>query len=319
VILGIGAIALCMILSSLFSGAETGFYSVNRLRLRSRVAAGHRRARVLQRLLDQLGVTMMTTLVGNNVMLYAATALCTEMLAPSRNADILATVIMTPVVLIFGEMIPKDVFHRKADVLMYPVAGPFDALRFLMRPATWLLQELTAAVTGGLSRRRRTVMLSRGAVAEWIAEGRREGVLSDYQQALSANVMGLLNKRVRPAMIPLEKVQMIRSDLRGDALRDALREAGHSRVLVYSGSRRNVLGILHTFDYIRAAADGPAAEDLVRPAMRIRPRDGVNETLVRLQRERQHLALAVNRNGRPVGIVTVKDLVEEIVGELQDL
>jgi CBS domain containing-hemolysin-like protein len=313
------AIAICVLMEGLFSGSEIGFYSVNRLRLRSRVAAGLRDALVLQRLLDQPGVTMMTTLIGTNVMVYAATALCTEMLGARRHAEVWATLIMTPIIFVVGEMIPKDVFRRRADAVMYRLAGPVDAFRFLMRPATWLLTELTAAVTGGLSRRRRAVPLSRAAVAEWIAESRHEGVLSDYQHALSANVMSLLNKSVRPAMIPLEKVEMIRSDLRGEALRDALRKAGHSRVLVYSGSRKNVLGILHAFDYIRAAKDGPAAEDLVRPAMRIRPRDGVNETLVALQRERQQMALAVNRNGRPVGIVTVKDLVEEIVGELQDL
>jgi len=312
------AIALYVLMEGVFSGSEIGFYSVNRLRLRSRVQAKWRGAAVLQALLDRPAATMMTTLLGTNAMVYAATALATELLSGNAHAELLATLIMTPVIFVFGEMIPKDIFRRKADSLMYSLSGPIDALRFLAWPATAALQGLVLLVTGGLSDRRRGAMFSRAALAEWIAEGRREGVLSDYQHVLAANVMGLLRRTTLAAMVPLDRAKMVRADSAGEDLRKAILEAGHSRMPVFRGSRKNIVGILHALDYIRSADKNRSAADLARPAVHVRPRDGIHAALVALQRGRQHMAVVLNRDGRPTGIVTVKDLVEEIVGELQE-
>ncbi len=312
------AIAVYVVMEGIFSGSEIGFYSVNRLRLRSRVQAKWRGAAVLQAMLDRPAATMMTTLIGTNVMVYAATALATELLSGRRHAEILAALIMTPIIFVFGEMIPKDIFRRKADSLMYFLAGPIDALRLLVWPITAALRGLVLLVTGGLSARRRVTMFSRAALTEWIAEGRREGVLSDYQHALSANVMGLLRRSTLAAMIPLDRAKMVRAGLTGEELRKAVQKVGHSRMPVFRGSRKNIVGILHALDYIRSADKNRSAADLARPAVHVRPRAGIHAALVALQRARQQMAVVLNRDGRPTGIVTVKDLVEEIVGELQD-
>jgi magnesium and cobalt exporter, CNNM family len=312
------AIALCVLMEGLFSGAEIGFYSVNRLRLRSRVECDWPGAKVLLALLDQPDTTMMTTLIGTNVMVYAATALATEAASHWQHAELWATLIMTPVIFIFGEMIPKDLFHRKADSIMYRLAGPVDAFRLLMSPATVVLRGLVAVATGNLKAEGNRPVLSRAALTEWIAEGQREGVLSDYQLALSSNVMGLLGKETQAAMIPLEQVEMVPAEIAGAKLRDALCASSHSRLPVYSGPNKNIIGVLHALDYIRAGDQNVTAADLARDTVQVRPRDGVHAVLVALQRARQQMAVAVNRNGRPSGIVTVKDLVEEIVGELQD-
>ena len=131
-------------------------------------------------------------------------------------------------------------------------------------------------------------------------------------------MMGLLKKETLAAMIPLERVEMVPADIAGDELREALSASGHSRLPVYSGPSKNIIGILHALDYIRAGDQGLTAADLARDVVEVKPRDGVHAVLVALQRARQQMAVVVNRNGRPSGIVTVKDLVEEIVGELQD-
>ena len=317
-ILIIVAIALCVLMEGLFSGAEIGFYSVNRLRLRSRVEGGWPGAKVLHALLDQPDTTMMTTLIGTNLMVYAATAIATEAAGHWQHAELWATLIMTPVIFVFGEMIPKDLFHRKADSLMYRLAGPVDAFRVLVSPATAVLRGLVAVATGNMKAERNRPVLSRAALTEWIAEGQREGVLSDYQLALSSNVMGLLEKETQAAMIPLERVEMVPGDIAGTELRAALSASGHSRFPVYSGPSKNIIGILHVLDYIRAGDENLTAADLARDTVQVKPRDGVHAVLVALQRARQQMAVVVNRNGRPSGIVTVKDLVEEIVGELED-
>jgi len=311
------AILLCVLVEGFFSGSEIGFYSVNRLRLRSRVEAGWPGAAVLERLLDRPDATMMTTLIGTNLMVYAASALATALLGMLPHAEFLATLALTPVIFVVGEMIPKDLFHRQADTLMYYLAGPLDALRLLLSPITnalsWLIRLFVKPRPG-----QRGVMFSRAALREWLAEGRREGVLSDYQHDLSANVMDLLQKDVSAAMTPLDAAHMVKAELSGDALRTALREPGHSRLPVYEGARENIVGILHTLDYICCPRLDVTARSLVRDAVKVGRRSGIQAVLVTLQRERQQMAVVVDEEGRPAGVVTVKDLVEEIVGELED-
>jgi putative hemolysin len=313
----IAVIALCVLMEALFSGAEIGFYSVNRLRLRSRLEADWPGARVLLALLDRPDTTMMTTLVGTNLMVYAATAVATEALGHWRHAELWATLMMTPIIFLFGEMIPKEIFHRRADSLMYRLAGPIDAFRVLVWPVTAVLRGLAVLITRQRHVGRRPV-LSRAALTEWIAEGRREGVLSDYQQVLSSNVMGLLKKKTLASMIPWDRVKTVRGELAGAALRRDLSEAVHSRLPVCSGPEQKVVGILHVLDYIRSQGQGLTAADLARKAVRVKQHDGVHVALVALQRARQQMALVTDANDRPIGIVTVKDLVEEIVGELQE-
>ncbi|MFW6158448.1 MAG: CNNM domain-containing protein [Planctomycetota bacterium] len=310
-------IGICILVEGFFSGSETGFYSVNRLRLRSRLEADWRGARVLQRLLDRPDETIMTTLIGTNIMVYAASALATELLGTSSHPELYATAIMTPIIFVCGEMIPKDLFRRHADALMYHLAGPVDALRTIVWPAIVVLRWLAALLTGRLPRERRTLLLTRTALTEWIAEGHREGQLSEYQQTLSVNVMGLLRKTVGAAMVPMDEVEAIPAGQRGDALRQALRNAAHSRLPVYDGARERVVGILHALDYVRAAADDPTAGELAHEAVRVLETDPVQVALVRLQRQRELMAVVSDDAGRCRGIVTIKDLVEEITGELQ--
>lgn len=313
-----GSIIVCVLMEGLFSGAEIGFYSVNRLRLRSRVETRSRRALVLRKLLSTPDTTMMTTLIGTNVMVYAASALATALFGNFESPALITTLVLTPVIFVFGEMIPKDIFHRRADSLMYVLAGPIDVLRVLVWPVTTALRGVVWLVTAGRPPESNDSAFSRAALAEWIAEGKREGVLTDYQQALSANVMGLMKKRVSAAMIPIGEAAVLSAGLDGPELRNAVRQAKHSRLPVVSGPEISIVGILHTLDYIRAAKSNAPLGELVRPALDVRHSDGITAVLVALQRARGQMAIVLDDAGKAVGIVTVKDLVEEIVGELQD-
>jgi len=311
-------IAICIVVEGFFSGAETGFYTINRLRLRSRVEAGSRRAAVLQSLFDQPDRTVMTTLLGTNIMVYMATSLAARLLSFHDRAELLATFIMTPVIFVFGEMIPKDLFRRNADSLMYLLAGPLDAIRFLLTPVTAVLGGIVSAATWKLPREQRGTALSGAALREWIEEGRREGVLTETQLAMSGNVMALLEKKVSAAMLPLAAVKMIDVHLSGAALRAAVKEAAHSRLPVFDAAPDNIIGTLHVLDYLRTEPQGPPLSTILRPVFKVNQTEGVTAVLLALQRQRLHLAVVVDDAQKAVGIVTVKDLVEEVVGELQD-
>ncbi len=314
----LAGIALCVLAEGFFSGSETAFYTVNRLRLRSRVEAGWPGAVTLQRLLDRANITIMTTLIGTNTMVYAASALATELLRERRHAGLLATLIMAPIAFLFGEMIPKDIYRRRADTLMYRLARPIDICRILVSPILLVLRGLVAIVTHPVPAEQRGTALSRAALREWIAEGTREGVLSGYQQALAGNVMDLLQKKVSSVMIPLSKTVTVPATLSGSELRQALLPPGHSRLPVVDPQSKTIIGILHVLDYICAQSPNPSARALAHEAVHVKHSDGVTAVLVALQRRRQHVAIVDDDRAKPVGIVTVKDLVEEIVGELRE-
>ena len=311
-------IAICVLIEGLSSGSEIGFYSVNRLRLRSRLEAEWRGAGSLKKLMDRPDEAIMTTLIVTNLMVYMASSLATELLSATHRPELYATAIMTPVIFVFGEMLPKDLFRRHADVLMYRLAGPIDALRTLFWPVIFVLQLITDLATRRLPRERRALPLTRTALAEWIAEGRREGQLSEYQQVLSSNVMALLRKNVSVAMIPIDEVDMVSAERVGEELGRALRRAKHSRLPVYEGDRENVVGVLHTLDYICARTEDRSARDLARKPVVVPQADGVQAALVKLQKQRQLMAIVADDEGRSRGVITMKDLVEEIVGELEE-
>ncbi|MFO7899893.1 MAG: CNNM domain-containing protein [Planctomycetota bacterium] len=312
---GILAIAVYLALSGLFSGSEIGLYSVNRLRLRSRVEGGQPQARILRDLIDRSESTITAILVCNNITIYAVTAIATELLGARTHPELMATLLMTPVIFLFGEMAPKEIFRSNADVIMYRLAGPLDALRVLLLPVTAGLQGLARLVTGGLHGRRRRQRLSRAWLRQCIAEGRREGVLSAYQHRLTANVMRLPGTSAGQAMTPLRHVEMIEADAAGADLGETLRRARHSRLPVYQGSPERVRGVLHAMDY--ATADGRRpAQELARAPVTVGTDDAVTAALVTLQRGHQQMAVVTDPLGRAAGVVTVKDLVEEIVGEL---
>ncbi len=314
----ISAFAVYVLLSGLFSGSEIALYSVNRLRLRSRVEAGWRGAHVLHGLLEKPDTTVMAILIGNNITIYAVSALATELLGAHQHAELLAALLVTPIIFTFGEMLPKDFFRRKADAVMYSLAGPLDALRFLFLPVVVVLRALASLVTRFLPAEQRGTVFSRAALREWLAEGHREGALSGYQHTLAANVMGLLKTAVSSAMVPLNATTTLRAELAGDDLNNAVKQASHSRLPVFSGPEKRIVGILHTLDYICLAEQNPSAGELVREAVKVKHTDGITAVLFTLQRERQQMAIVINDEDEPIGIVTVKDLVEEIVGELKD-
>ncbi|MFW6158447.1 MAG: hemolysin family protein [Planctomycetota bacterium] len=312
---GILAIAIYLALSGLFSGSEIGLYSVNRLRLRSRAEAGQPQALVLRDLIGRSEPTITAILVCNNITIYAATAIATELLGAHAHPELMATLLMTPVIFLFGEMVPKEIFRSNADGVMYRLAGPLDALRVLLLPVTAGLQALARLVTGGLDSRRRRQRLSRAWLRQCIAEGRREGVLSAYQHRLTANVMRLSETSAGQAMIPLRDVEMIEADTTGANLEGTLRRARHSRLPVYQESPERVYGVLHAMDY--ATADGPRpAHELAREPVTVGADDAVTAALLTLQQAHQQMAVVTDPLGRAAGVVTVKDLVEEIVGEL---
>lgn len=319
----VGAI-LSVALSGLFSGTETGIYCLNRVRLRLYTEQGRRSARRIDELLSRPEDLIITVLIGTTIADYCASVCVAALLIRSAvsgsQAEILTTLIMTPVIFAFGNAIPKNWFQRNSDRFMYPMSwalevlvraarltGAVGVLRGLTRLAVRLVDRSGAA--------RREGILPRAKMMRLLREGAARGGLTTAQSEMIERVMKLSEVRVGRVMIPHTRAAVIREDIsRGDFLRIA-RMSHFSRFPVRDEATDRICGIVNAYDVLTDENQRPPA-DHIRDALELRPSEPVSEALLKMQNARQAMAIVVAPSGGCLGVLTIKDLVEEIVGDL---
>lgn len=317
---------LAVAASAFFSGAETGVYSVNPVRLRVRAEHHDAAARRLARLMERPDEMVITALLGTNVADYLASALLAALILRSSASEALtevyATAILTPVILVYGGIIPKDLFRRENDWLMYAIATPLGWARKAAGATglVWALRTLTQRLTAWLDPAHAAVSaeaLTRVRVRRMLAEGAVRGGLSAFQRDTLERVMTLRDVRVADVMTPRERSAMVPEGISRDDLLRITRMAHFSRLPVYRDDPRRVVGIINVYDVLMDEEKRPIAE-YIGPAVFVEHDSTVSAAILKLQETRQGMAIVRNAAGDGIGLFTMKDLVECIVGELQD-
>jgi len=317
-----------VLIAGFYSGTEMGAYCLNRIRLRERLGRKHTGARMLSAMLAEPETFVCTTLLGTNLGVYGATAVCTAlwMRVTDSYAEFLSTITLAPVVLVLTDVVPKSIFQAHCNSLMYYVVGLVRGTMWALWPVVWLLRGITRALTLLFPRSAPQALpaLSIGRLRDFIDEGAQDGVLSPEQQEMAANIMGLEQIPLRRAMVPLGEATMVSADSTREEVRRMALYRGHSRVPVYEGRRDHVTGLLVVLDVLCETAEANEAAEragirpLVRPATRLHADMPVDDALFALQRRRQAMGIVVaGDETRAIGIVTVTDLLGEIVGRLE--
>ncbi|TWT46293.1 Magnesium and cobalt efflux protein CorC [Phycisphaerae bacterium RAS1] len=324
VVLVIGAL-LGLVLSATVSAVETAAYTLNRVRLRVRIDRGDPRARRLNTLMRRPEDIVMGALVGNTAADYISTACLTALLifwaVPSGRVEVFVTAIATPLVLVFGGIIPKEWALRRGDVLIYPLSLSITLLLRALRLSGffWMREKLT----GGLMRRinparlgEPEAVLPRHGALKLLNEGAVRGGLTRFQRDLIDRVMKISRIRVGSVMIPRQRSATVaRSISRDDFLRIA-RMAHFSRLTVHDGDSRRIVGVVAVFNVLTDEARRPIAEH-IQAVTRLSPATSVSAALVTLQQTGHPMAVVEDSRGHCIGVLTLKDLVEEIVGDLE--
>lgn len=320
----VAACLLAIIGSALFSGIEMGIYCLDRVRLEVRAEQGDRRARTLARMMQRPDELVTTTLLGTNLTDYLASAalaaLLTRLAIPEARTELYTTLILTPVILVFGGVLPKDWFRRRSGELMLRLAS---LLAWCRRAAAltgllWFLRQLTRVLVraGDPVRAQNEAILPRIGTLRLLTEGAARGGLSAFQRAVIERVLRVSRVRVRQIMVPRPRTAHVPITIAREDLLRIARMAHFSRLPVYEGDARNVVGIVNVYDVLMDDQPRPV-RDYVRQAVRVPPDLTVPAALVQLQQARQVMAIVVNENDEFLGLFTMKDLVEEIVGELE--
>lgn len=316
---------VAVLASGFFSGAEMGVYALNTVRVRVLATRGDSVAARLLKLVERYETVVITALVGTNIADYVATAAVTAMLLTQASsataAEFYATLIVTPLILVFGNLIPKDNFRRNPDRLMRLASTPLTLfamtvrwsglltlLRGLSRKLLRYFDPTSADESADLRPRTRALKIVR--------EGAERGGLSAFQRDTFERVIGLSRTRVSKVMVPLSKTACVPDRVERDALIELVNETHFSRLPVYRGGRQNVIGVLHVFD-VYAAERTDGIKEHIREVLRISASDSVPAALRKLQEHHEVFAIVEDRRGNALGVLTIKDLVEEIVGELE--
>jgi putative hemolysin len=242
-----------------------------------------------------------------------------------QRAEFVTVLVLTPIIFIFAEVVPKNLFRRDADVLMYRVARALriSDLAFRATGAVALLRAMARSVARcvGFGRDRPLSTLEpRQQIAAMFREGVGTGILSDAQSDILQRVMNLSHVRVRSAMIPRDAVRTVPVDIDGDGFVELARAHNCSRMPVMAGPDK-VVGVINVFDVLLSSDPTdrplPPIADTMSPPLTLSPDQSVKTALTAMQRRATAMAVVVDRRERFLGIVTLKDLIEEIVGDLE--
>ena len=320
-------LAICVILAGLASGTETALTSVGRLRVRHLAEEGSERAAVLQQLQRDPNRFLSTVLVVNTVALIVASSSATllgiQYLPASWGfwSDLLLSVLLSLFLLIFAEVTPKTLAIRHAERIALTMAAPVNALAAALKPVLWFITIVARAATGG--RGTHTPYVTEQELMTLLSVSEEQGVIEEEERDMISAVIEIGDKSVREVMVPRPDMVAIDRESTLEEINEVIRTRPHTRLPVYERDIDHILGVIHTKDvllhYLRG--ETPEAFDIgrvLRPIKFTPEQKKVDELLHEMQNERTHMAVVVDEYGGTAGIVTLEDVLEEIVGEIRD-
>jgi putative hemolysin len=304
-----------LILQGFFSGSEIALVSADRLRLQAEGERGSRGASIALEMLDHPARMLGTCLIGTNLCAISIATRGTQLVLRHLNTHpVVAVLLVVPFTLTLGEMVPKALYQHHANTLVPILAFPLRTLATALSPVLWIFEWVTSLAGGG-AQNRRTVTREE---IQLLLDGAQAPNLSPEDKALIRRVFAFTEAVVEEAMIPLIQVVAVPHTATCAEAARRMIESGHSRLPVYRERVDDISGILLHQDLIAIQDWSQSIQIVTRTAMFVPETKRVDQLLLEMRRARQRMAIPVDEYGGAVGIITVEDLLEEIVGEIQD-
>ena len=307
--------------SAFFSASETAFSSLNQIRLKSRADDGDRTAARVLAMSEQYDKLLSTILIGNNIVNIAAasigTILFTQMLGAERGATV-STIVLTIIVLIFGEVTPKSLAKEMPEKVATAVSPFLVLLMALMTPLTWLFTQWKKLL-GHFVHSGEADTITEGELMTMVSEAENDGELTDRESELIRSAIEFDDVEVEEILTPRVDVVAVADDISLEELAQTFAESGYSRLPVYHGTIDNIIGVVHEKDfYIARLKKATKIDDLVAPTLYTTGSTQISQLLRTLREQHHHMAVVVDEYGGTEGIITLEDILEELVGEIWD-
>lgn len=319
-------ILIFLAFSALFSGLEIAFVSSNKLKVELRKKKGAQRSQILAGFYEKPSVFIGSMLIGNNIVMVALTYFATQLLNPRLQPFIgdgfllmlTNTILITMVVLLFGEFLPKTIFRLYADQILYLLAYPVQVLLWLLSPVAWLFNKLSLFVIRLVMRTETVVsdpVFTRLDLERFIMESGSDAEGEVVDREMFGNALNLKEIRVRDCMVPRPEIECIDINAGVEELEDLFRETKLSRILVIEDDIDNVLGYVHHQQLL----ERPRSIRSIRLEILFVPEVmRVSDLLHKFIAERVNIICVVDEFGGVAGLITLEDILEEIFGEIED-
>ncbi|MCL2037273.1 MAG: hemolysin family protein [Oscillospiraceae bacterium] len=325
-------IILLMTLSAFFSASETALTGVNRVRLKHKAKGGGHgasAARKALKLLEKYDRSLATLLIGNNIVNLAAASIATALAITafpeylSVYSTAISTAILTVAILIFAEVLPKSLAREHSEGFILAVAGLLDVLVKVLKPVSMLLLLMQRGASKLFANKNKQVSITEEELLHIIDEIQDEGVLEEHESDLVRSALELDETTVEEILTP--RVDMVAVELNDSAakVRDIFVEEGYSRLPVYDKTPDKVVGLISNKEFMNrllnhANPDTVEIRNLIQEIVRLPVLMKLSEALKIMQKQKSHLAVVLDQHGGTEGIVTLEDILEELVGEIWD-
>ncbi len=316
-------ILVLLLLSAFFSATETAFSSLNRTRLKSLAEHGNKKAERALALSERYDSLLSTILVGNNIvniaMASVGTLLFTDLLKNSDTGATISTVVITVIVLIFGEVTPKSLAKEAPEAFAMKVTPAISLLVKLLTPVSWLFSKWKQLL-GRFFKPDDDRRLTQDELITMVEEAEQEGGLDKEESELVRSAIEFREQDVEDILTPRVHIDALALDADKDTVEDTFIKTGYSRLPVYEETLDNIVGVVHQKDFYRALRSGIpfSLAAIMKPPVYVPEATGIDDLLRQMQKEKMQMAVVTDEYGGTAGIVTMEDILEELVGEIWD-
>ena len=321
----VATIVIALVLAALAASAETSLTSISRVRLRQLVEQKNASAIVIERLHRDPNSYLSTILIVNTVAIIVASSVATLLalhLYQQRVAEWLVSLVLSLVVLVACEITPKTLALQRAERVALRMARLVAGATFVMRPIVYVLTAVTRLILGMLGGKAqvRGPFVTEEELKMLVSVGEEEGVLEEEEREMIHGIFEMGDMRVREVMVPRTDLVAIEAREPVEKAVDLVTKHGHTRIPVYEGSLDHIVGVLYAKDLLRAVVRGEqkTLREIARKPFFTPESNKVQDVLRDLRKNRVHMAIVVDEYGGTAGAVTIEDILEEIVGPIQD-
>ncbi len=317
----IGTILVMILLigmSAFFSSTETAFTSFNHARVKALARSGNKRARLAIELSDKYDKLLSSILIGNNIVNILASSLATVVfVAWLGGAGVsVSTVVMTVLVLIFGEISPKTLAKDHADQLVLAFAPYINFIMLLLTPLNWIFaqwRKLLALVFPAP----KDEGMAEEELLTLVAEAEQEGEIDEHESDLIRSAIEFNDQTAEDILTHRVDIVALDVEMTMDEAEQVFHENTFSRLPVYEDSIDNIVGVIHEKDFFNNRT-ATSLREIMKPPLFVTPTSRISDLLHTLQKAKSHMAIVSDEYGGTMGIVTMEDIIEELVGEIYD-
>ena len=313
----VAVIVITLILQGFFAGSEIALISCDKVKMKLLADSGSRGAKLVLVSFSQIERFLSTTLVGINLSLITSTIVLTFYIQDriGTGAELYTVLILSPLIIIFGQVVPKAVFQKKRNTIILWAIYPLWAATKIFYPILIFVNIFTKKLLTLIGSTENTYITREELIN--VIEGDTTTPTVDYKERIIKRIFRFSETTVEEIMIPLIQVSALGEDTKvGDAI-NLIKETGHSRIPIFSERIDNITGMLHSF-YLLGADPNEAVKNYAHPPFYVPESKPVDELMDEMKEGKAGMAIVVDEYGGAVGVITLEDILEEVVGEIED-